>query len=156
MNKPQVNIAHAVTEDYRKTLEQIIRDGVCPFCVDFCQGNKPKYHPNPIIIETDWWAVTENMRPYPGSSLHLLLVYKKHVLYPWEIDQKAWNDLRNVMQKLATDYSLTHGTLFQRFGDTEFTGASVTHFHGQLIVGTSRNEGTDPLVVYCGYKIPGK
>lgn len=149
----QVNIHHAGTSAYREMLERIIKDGVCPFCKDFCEGKSPIYHPNPILIDRKYWAVTENVRPYEGALLHLLLVAKMHVLYPWQIPQEAWEELQEVLGELANRYSLASGTLFMRFGDTEFTGASVTHFHAQLIVGVSRKAGTDLILAPCGYQV---
>ncbi|MEK7662280.1 MAG: hypothetical protein AAB355_02175 [Patescibacteria group bacterium] len=148
----EVNVVHAHTERYRQMLEDIARDGVCPFCVDFCRGNPPKYHPHPKIIETECWVVTKNVQPIEGSVYHLLLVAKDHVTNPWSLQKDAWADLQEVLAELHAKHGINHGALLHRFGDTNSTGGSVTHLHAQLIVGVSRKENTEPLLVYCGYK----
>jgi len=149
-----VNPAHAHTEEYRQMLERIISDGVCPFCIDFCEGKKPTYHPNPILIETDWWVVTENVRKYDGVVEQLLFVPKMHVLEPWNLSTETWVNLQKVQRAICEMRKIPAGAFVMRFGDTDFTGGSVTHLHAQLIVGVSRKEGTEALMAYIGYKKP--
>ena len=152
MDGRQVNVDHAHTSEYREMLERIERDGVCPFCVDFCQGKPPTYHPNQTLIETKWWVVTENVRKYEGVTHQLLFVPKIHVIEPWQLPEDAWAELQYVTREVAQMENLPAGAFMMRFGDTDFTGGSVTHLHAQLVVGVSRKESAEPLLVYCGYK----
>ena len=48
------------------------------------------------------------------------------------------------------------GTIVMRWGDTERTGATVTHLHAQLVVGASREEGGKPILTALGYQVPKK
>lgn len=150
----KVNIDHAGTKEYREMLEQIQKDGICPFCVDFCEGKSPTYHPNPILVETNWWVITENVRKYKGVVHQFLLVPKVHVTKPWELADEVWSDLKLILEKISKLKNLSAGSFVMRFGDTDFTGGTVTHLHAQIVVGVSRKESSEPLLVYCGYQKP--
>src|SRR3989344_8106754 len=122
----QVNLRHARTKKQRRIMEQIKRDGACPFCHDFCGkiivGSR--YHTKPIIRETKWWAVTENFEPYEGTTCHLLIVYKFHVIGPEQIDPRSWEGLGKILRWIIAHFNLPAGGFFFRFGDTDYTGAS--------------------------------
>ncbi|MEK7558406.1 MAG: hypothetical protein AAB507_01105 [Patescibacteria group bacterium] len=151
---PEVNMRHARTEEQRRLYERIQGDRVCSFCVDFCQGKSPTYHPNPVIKETEHWAFTESFPKYEGAEKHFLIVSKffdeeRHVLFP-NLPPEAWQDLGVLIEWAIEEYRLPAGGFFFRFGDTDFTGASISHFHAQLIFGGGK-EG-EALRVKLGYK----
>jgi diadenosine tetraphosphate (Ap4A) HIT family hydrolase len=139
---------HTRTPEQIKVMKQIVEDGVCPFC-DFT-----KYHTKPIMKETKWWFLTENMAPYEGAKLSLLLVYKKHIVMPSEIDPEASKELFELIGWVEKKYELEGGSIFIRFGKSEMTGGSVDHFHAQLIVGNAKgtDKEYDKLKVKLGYK----
>ncbi len=147
MNTTHVNLAHARKEHQRETMERIVRDGVCPFC----RKHFERYHTKPILHETKHWLVTENFAPYEGARIHLLLVAQQHCTLPEELGSEAWANLQDVLAWIRTEFELAGGTLLMRWGDTEYTGATVTHLHAQLIVGAARNEGGEPILTALGY-----
>ena len=144
----EVNMRHVRTEEQRRLYEKIKMAGICPFCVDFCNGNSPTYHPNPILKETVWWVLTENMEPHEGARFDFLLVYKKHVFSP-PLPKEAWVDLGILIEWTIKEYDIPGGGFYFRFGDTDYTGASVLHFHANIIFGGAK-EG-DRLRVKLGY-----
>jgi len=143
-----VNLAHARAKHQRETMERIIRDGVCPFC----RENFEKYHTKPILHETDHWVLTDNFAPYEGAKVHLLLVAKQHCTLPGELAQEAWLDLQSMLEYIRRTYEMPGATVVMRWGDTNFTAASVAHLHAQLVHGSNRKEGGEPILTALGYQ----
>lgn len=153
MNNPSkagLNHDNARTDEQRALMAQIELDGVCPFCPD----HFTKYHPKPIIKETDYWFVTENMSPYEGTTLHLLFVYKpSHISSLADISPEAAVDLFSLLTWATREYHIEGGSFFIRFGDMRWNGSSVQHLHAQLIVGKKGSESTEALRVKLGWKV---
>lgn len=149
--KQTVNVAHA--RNKKSVYQKIKKDKVCPFCVDFSRKNaRPQYHTKPIIIEGKHWAVTENFDPYKGTRHHLMLVHRKHIISFTQIRLDALKELLKIMRRLERDLSLPAGVFFVRFGDTNYTGGSVTHLHAHFLLGTRKSKCAEPLWVFAGYK----
>ncbi len=141
---------NARTEEQKKLMAQIEKDGVCPFCAEHFK----RYHPKPILKETDYWFVTENMSPYEGTRLHIIFVYKPmHATHPEDITPEAYADLLSLLQWTTTAYDVEGGSFFMRFGNTSYNGSSVSHLHAQLIVGGKQSDGHEPIKVKLGWKI---
>lgn len=146
----EVNMRHVRTKEQQALYERIKETKVCSFCEDFCRGKPPTFHPKPVIRETAWWALTENMEPYAGAKLHFLLVYKHHVLGP-PLPSEAWAELGTLVEWVVKQYDLPAGGLYFRFGDTDYTGSSVLHFHANVIFGgTKEGEGLRVKLGYTG------
>jgi diadenosine tetraphosphate (Ap4A) HIT family hydrolase len=145
-----VNMAHARVEHQRETMEQIQEDDTCPFCREHLM----KYHTKPLLYESEHWILTENFAPYEGTKHHYLLIAQKHCEGFWELSPEAKVDLFDVLDRVRKDDKMKGGTLVMRWGDTDHTGASVTHLHAQLVVGASRKEGGEPILTALGYKVP--
>lgn len=150
LSKTGLNHDNARTEEQKRLMARIEKDGVCPFCAEHFR----KYHPKPILKETDYWFVTENMSPYEGTSLHILFVYKpEHATHPEEISPEAFADLHNLLQWTTTTYDVEGGSFFMRFGNTAYNGSSVAHLHAQLIVGKAQDVTSEPLKIKLGWKV---
>lgn len=125
-----LNLDNARTPEQKALMEKIIADGVCPFCAE----HFTKYHPKPVIKETDHWFFSENMSPYIGTKHHYLFVYKAdHATSPSELTPEAWSDLLTVMQWALKEFSIAGGTFAMRFGTEKKYSNSVMHLHAHLI-----------------------
>lgn len=144
----EVNLRHVRTEEQKTLYERIKEAGMCSFCEDFCCGKPPTFHPKPVIKETAWWALTENMEPYAGAKLHFLIVCKHHVFGP-PLPPEAWAELGELVEWVVKEYELPAGGFYFRFGDTDYTGASVSHFHANIIFGGEKKG--ERLRVKLGY-----
>jgi len=122
------NNSNRPTGDYSKIISQIAKDGVCPFC----EENLVKYHKN-SLEKKRYWTMTDNMYPYKPSLHHKLFIHRTHITNISQISTEAWQELYNLYLQEITDNSIEGGTLAMRFGDTRFTGASVSHLHAHLI-----------------------
>jgi len=146
-HKKFLNFDNARTKEQTELMRKIEKDGVCPFC----QEHFKKYHPKPIIKETDWSFFTENMSPYEGTKYHFIFVYKPaHVTSPVDIELPASKDLFALMQWAVKEYKIPGGSFFMRFGDTKYNGSSVEHLHSHLIVGDIENPNHQPVRVKLG------
>jgi len=134
MNKSGLDLNNARKEEQIKVMEQIISDGVCPFCHDFVSKEKPAYHPNPILLENNSWIATRNAWPYENTKEHLILVIKRHILLPEEMKKEEILDLWDIVNKVKQELKITHSTLLMRSDSTGKTGATVQHLHAQLVV----------------------
>jgi ATP adenylyltransferase len=152
--KPEstVNLAHA--RNKKVVYEKIVKDKVCPFCVDFSKkGASFTYHTKPILIDGVHWVVTENFNKYRGTKYHFLLVHRKHLSSFSELRAPALKELVSLTKQIEEKFSMPAGVLMFRFGDTDYTGGSVNHFHAHLVLGVKRKkEGeNNPLLLYAGY-----
>lgn len=145
-----VNLSHARTSFQRQVMERIRRDKVCPFCMKHLL----KYHTKPIIKVGKHWILTENFQPYAGSKHHLLAVSRKHVRNFTQLGEAAHRELFALFAAELKKRKVRGGTIFMRFGDTDYTGGSVEHLHVQLVSGGKRGKKAKPLTTYIGYQVP--
>ena len=146
--KKFLELGNARTEEQRILMEQIIQDGVCPFCME----HLTKYHPKPLIRHTEHWVVTENISPYPNSRLHLMLISRVHVDIeePWELPVGAMDETAEIIRWAIGRFNLESGALTMRFGRMAGAGASVQHLHLHLLSHDENAEG--PVLFYIGNK----
>jgi len=149
MKKTFVSVKNAgdrPDDTYKKAVEKIRADAVCPFCPD----NLARYHKKPIIKTGRYWILTANMYPYRGARHHLLMVYKKHVEHLSEVAPRAWSELLKLTQAEAGKRAIAGGMFYMRFGDTSHTGASVAHLHANLVSPDIRGKNRKPVTVRVG------
>lgn len=153
--KHTVNIAH--TRNKKNVYEKIVKDNVCPFCVDFSKKQEVfKYHSKPVLFHGVHWVVTENFDPYQGTSHHFMFIHRKHIISFSELKPAALQELALLTKKLERKFSLPAGVFLFRFGATEYTGGSVNHFHGHFVLGDKGIKGeAEPLTLFAGYKKKG-
>ena len=114
--------------EYEKVLNIIENKGKCPFCLE-----NFKYHKKPIFKKIGTWFLTENSWPYKNSEHHLLIINTKHKEYFNELTKKDWESLRLLTNLAIKKYKLEGGAFALRFGNTDYTGATVCHIHAHII-----------------------
>lgn len=124
-----VNLNHARTDDQRGIMQQIVDDSTCPFCPESLE----KYHKQPILKKSRHWIVTTNQWPYRNTDAHYLLIARVHAETITELPGGAFEDLGEQIQDLVRQKKLTYGAVGMRFGDTQHTGATVSHLHVHLV-----------------------
>lgn len=148
MTQSFVHIRHARTQEQIDVMNRIEKDGVCPFCMEHFR----KYHPKPILFENANWIITENMSPYDGSAVHLLLVHKTHTSFPAELTDASRIDYFAILDWAIRRFELPAGAIVMRFGEPRLTGGTVDHCHAHLVVGDTTGTGDDPIKTKLGYK----
>lgn len=146
-NTSGLNFENARTPEQIALMRKIAEDGVCPFCAEHFK----KYNPKPILKETDYWFLTENMSPYKGTKHHFLFVYKPaHITMPSEMTSGASTNLFELIDWVLAEHKIPGGAFFMRFGETKYTGGSVAHLHAHLIVGDIEAPEYEPIRVKLG------
>ncbi len=144
---PYLNHDNVRTPEQQALMEKIEKDGVCPFCKEHFET----YHPKPLLKETPFWYVTENMSPYEGTKHHFIFVYRpEHVSSLSDVTPEAAADLFKLITDMTTEYAIPGGSFFMRFGDTRYTGSSVEHLHAHLLMGDADAADHQPVRVKLG------
>ncbi len=133
-NKPieHIELSTVRHEKQRKVMEQIKEDGVCPFCME----NLSKYHKNPILIEGDYWLITDNQWPYEKVKHQVLAIHKEHIEHIKDLKPKAGAELFKLFGQVAKERNIPGGGVAIRFGSNPEHGnygSSVKHLHAHLI-----------------------
>ncbi|OGZ35594.1 MAG: hypothetical protein A3A94_02110 [Candidatus Portnoybacteria bacterium RIFCSPLOWO2_01_FULL_43_11] len=123
-----VNIKYAKGKEYKKVIKKIALTGKCPFCKE-----NFKYHKEPILRKNNGWFLTHDSWPYKNSQYHLIIIGEKHREQFNELTKKDFESVANLTQWAIKKYNIKGGALATRFGDTNFTGASVAHIHFHII-----------------------
>lgn len=134
---------------YSKVIAGIAKAKECPFC----PKNLAKYHQPPILGKTANWIFTDSMYPYKGTASHVLVIHKKHLESPEKITVRAWKELHEVIKSVITLKKIRGASLLMRFGDTEYTGASVNHLHFHIITG-GKDSKQPPIFAKVGQSVP--
>jgi diadenosine tetraphosphate (Ap4A) HIT family hydrolase len=147
MEEEFLRMENARTPEQKELMERIQKDGVCPFCAEHFK----KYHPKPVLRESNFWFVTENISPYTGTKHHFILVYKpEHATSLEELSPEAFSDLLSLMQVTVREFKIPGGSFFMRFGDTKYTGSSVAHLHAHVLMGDADSPDHEAVRVKLG------
>lgn len=146
--KKHLKLQNARIPAQANKMKKLIKLGICPFCKE----NFAKHHDNPILRETKSWIVSKNDYPYDGTKTHILLVFKKHADSFEKISPKEITEFLQNIKWIKKKFKIPGGSLFMRFGDHDYTGATVTHLHAHIISGSKQNKGTEIITTVMGYK----
>lgn len=118
-------------EDQRLVMEEIRKQGHCPFC----RENLEKYHKKPILKEGKFWLLTDNQWPYEKVKHQMLAIYKTHVEHITEIDPEAGKELFEMFAQASKERNIEGGGVAMRFGSSIHGnyGSSVLHIHAHLV-----------------------
>lgn len=128
MKKKFVNLTNARPGEYKKIIETISKTGKCPFCKEHF-----KYHKKPILKRQNGWFLTESSWPYKNASHHLIIMGEKHKENLSQLRKKDFEAIFCLAKFAVRKYKIKGGALAVRFGETDYTGASVSHLHFHLI-----------------------
>lgn len=140
MEKDFVDPRYAKTGEYLKDLQEIQKAEKCPFC----PGNMG-WHKNPILQKIEGWRVTENMRPYPCSKNHFLIIGPEHKENFYELSSADFLAVQKLVSWISDKFKIFGFGVTLRSGDTTYTGATVKHLHFHLIVPEKRKVVNFPI-----------
>lgn len=129
MSKKIVDPRFARKGEYKEVIDKIIEEGKCPFCPE-----NFIYHKKPKLKSVGDWFITESSWPYPKSQQHFLLICQTHKETFSEITAEDMVQVIELVNWAVTEFKIPGAGLCLRFGETEYTGATVCHLHFQLIV----------------------
>lgn len=123
-----VNIRFAKSAEYKAVLTTIAGTKLCPFCPE-----NFRYHKNPILRRSKGWLLTESSWPYKNTQKHFLIISLKHKENLSQVSASDMSAILGLSTWAVKKFKLKGGALAMRFGDTDYTGASVSHIHAHLI-----------------------
>ena len=127
--KKVVNKRFAIGKgEYEKVIDSIEKSELCPFCPE-----NFKYHKKGIIKDYGNWFLTENSWPYKNTKYHFIIICKNHKENFSDLSVEDFTDVRKLVNFAIKEYEIKGGALTLRFGDTNYTGATVCHLHFHLI-----------------------
>ena len=136
-----VNTQNTRPNGYDAVIADIAKQNVCPFCPE----HLAEFHKLPLERRL-FWTVTDNMYPYQPTKHHKLVIHTKHIEHISEITPEAWKELGEIMQGLALGNEVVGGTMLLRFGNTQFTGGTVSHLHANLVQSNPDDPSYDPKI----------
>ncbi|MEK7642256.1 MAG: hypothetical protein AAB392_00455 [Patescibacteria group bacterium] len=126
--KKVVDTRFAKSKEYNKVLSTIESTDKCPFCPD-----NFRYHKKPILKQMGGWFITKSSWPYKNAKNHFLGISKKHKERFSELNSKDFESIKKLISWANTKFKIKGGAFALRFGDTNYTGATVCHLHFHLI-----------------------
>lgn len=147
MNKKEkfVRVQRKSNEDYKKTLNKIIKTKKCPFCPE-----NFLYHKKPILKKYRKWIATENSWPYENAQHHFLLIPIAHKVDFSQLTSEDFSAIRYLVSFLKKDFSIEGGGITVRFGDPVKTGSTVSHIHFHFIVPKTTKSKEKPVYFPIG------
>ncbi len=128
ISKKVADASFAKNDEYGSVIREIIERGECPFCpAGF------KYHKHPILKKDGEWFITKSSWPYENTEHHFILLSERHMECVSELMQADLMAVNSLVKWAIKEFDLKGGALSVRFGDTEYTGATVCHLHFHLI-----------------------
>lgn len=128
MKRAFVNIKNARKGEYKAVIEAIASTGKCPFCKE-----NFKYHKKPIYKKKNGWFLTNNSWPYENAGHHLVIIGDKHKENFSELTAQDFEAVSFLTRWAIKEWGIKGGGFALRFGDTNFTGATVAHAHFHII-----------------------
>lgn len=114
--------------EYEDVINSIEKSNLCPFC-----SENFKYHKKEILKEYGEWFLTENSWPYKDTKHHFIIICKNHKEKFSDLSNKDFENVRELVNFAIEKYDIKGGALALRFGDTDYTGATVCHLHFHII-----------------------
>jgi diadenosine tetraphosphate (Ap4A) HIT family hydrolase len=138
-----INARYAKSGFYKRVLTEVGGAKVCPLCT-------LKWHTNPILKTVGAWFITKTFQPYPNTTLHFLIIGKRHKESLSELSPRDWKEISGLQKWAIKKYHIKGGGIAMRFGDTAHTGATVAHLHMHLIVPKLRRGRAVPVMFPFG------
>jgi ATP adenylyltransferase len=132
---------NARTDEQLAEMRRLDAEGVCLFCPE----GLARHARQQVLFRTRHWTVTPNEFPYPGTSLHLLLVPDQHAADLLDLTEEVRQDFWQALRAVADRHQLGHYGLGVRNGDCRFTGATIAHVHAHVLVGDTHAPGAPPV-----------
>ncbi|NLE07408.1 MAG: hypothetical protein GX627_02245 [Parcubacteria group bacterium] len=155
--KPLVEMSHARVSAQKKRMAECQRLNVCPLCWE----NLEEWHNAPVIKKGKFWVITENDYPYKGSLHHYLAIYKEHISSIAELKKGASEELFSLFSRFCAEKKIEGASILLRFGEMDYTGASISHLHAHIISGASKKKIENSvkfpdsfIISVLGYKTP--
>lgn len=154
MNMDIQNLGNTREEAQYRIMEELSHTGECFLCKSTVLRIARKY---PRVASTplhEWsnWFVKHNDFPYEGTKLHLLVIPERHVTQIEDLTPQEFLEVQQIVGWVNTTFNVQGASLFLRYGDMSYTGATGTHLHFHILHGDKKHEGCESIKPKLGYK----
>ena len=125
-----VDLDNARFADQSVIMQKIIKNDESPFLLK----NLKRYHSHPILKEGKYWYITANKWPYQHTQFHFLIIAQNYWTDIAEITPPAAAEFFDFIQWLKNKYQVSGGGFAMRFGNTDYSAATIDHLHAHFIV----------------------
>ena len=133
---------------YRELLEHLERERICQFCAEGIALGLIT-----VIGEGEHWYITKNKKPYQGTVLHHIAVYRRHLTDGADLAVGAGDELKKLFASFKRGNRLAGAAMLQRDGDAACTCASIRHLHVHFVAGVKGHPAThEALTFHYGYR----
>jgi ATP adenylyltransferase len=155
MTSATQNLENARTEEQKRIMEEVASRGECFLCPHTLkQESERNKTSTPPLFEGVHWYIKRNDFPYEGAKLHLLIVPKRHVKGMEDLLVEEFSELQQMIIWVNKTFDVRGASIFVRYGDMSYTGATYTHMHFHLIHGVAKGETTESIKAKLGYRQP--
>lgn len=154
MNQPIQDLSNAREKQQQEIMEELAQTGECFLCLPVITRIVTKY-PNVSsapLYEGNYWFIKNNDFPYKGTELHILIVPKRHVTKIEDLSIEEFLELKNMIGFVNMKYGVRGASLFVRYGDMSYTGATLSHIHFHLIHGIAKHADSEAIKPTLGYR----
>ncbi|OHA68740.1 MAG: hypothetical protein A3J68_00085 [Candidatus Wildermuthbacteria bacterium RIFCSPHIGHO2_02_FULL_48_16] len=143
MKKTVVSVKNARKGEYKRVIEEIHNKGKCPFCPE-----NFLYHKKPILKRKKNWFLTQDSWPYKNTKHHFLIIGTKHKEKFSQLTKEDFAEVSELANWTIAKYKIQGGAVAVRFGDANFTGASVSHLHFHIITPKIKTKNSTKTVLF--------
>lgn len=111
---------------YEAYLLDFERRGECPFC--------SKNFKLEVLKKIGKWQLVERSWKGENTKRHFLIIGEEHKTNLTEMSPADWISINSLIRRAVKKYRISGGGLAVRFGDTDCSGATISHLHFHLIV----------------------
>ena len=141
------DINNARSDAQKKDMEDLKVANVCLFCPEGLNLKSKR-----VFHQGEHWYVTPNDFPYAGTTVHVMIVPRRHVVSLLDLLPEELVELPQMFAWVNREFSIRGATMLARYGETSFTGATIHHFHIHIAQGIQKSETTEHLYAAIGYK----
>lgn len=153
MSGPVQDLSNTREVAQRQIMEELVLTGECFLCENVITRIAGKYPGLSTLALHDGkhWFVKKNDFPYSGTTLHVLIVPKRHVSRIEELSSEEFHELQEMVTWVNTTYDIKGASMFIRYGDMSYTGATLAHMHFHIFHGVAKHVDCEKIKPTLGY-----
>lgn len=141
------DISNARSEKQAQDMRDLAAANACLFCPEGLNLKGKR-----VFHRGQHWYVTPNDFPYKGTTVHVMIVPNRHVKCLTDLTQQELLELPAMIAWVNKEFDIKGAGFFYRYGDTNYTGATIQHFHIHIAQGKEKTETSEPIFALIGFK----
>ena len=140
------DIGNARYKEQVDEMKRLADLNTCMFCPDGLSIVNKK-----ILHTGTYWFVSPNEYPYEGTSVHVMIIPKRHVEEITSLTIEELGELTTMISWVNENFSIKGATLFCRYGDTRYTSGTIKHLHLHIAQGEEKATSSKKITATIGF-----